>query len=172
MDAIAARAGVSKQTVYSHFADKDTLFAAVVASLRSEAGANRVLALPSNPVDVRAELTAFGVDLLKVLLAPEVASLRRLIIGELTQRAELSRTWSDGAPEDMASALRDYLRAVNAAGLLAIDDPDFIARQLITLISAEGQLKSVYGVRPLSDQDRRVIAERCVDVFVRAYRAG
>ena len=59
MDAIAARAGVSKQTVYSHFADKDTLFAAVVASLRSEAGANQALVLPSDPTDVRAELTAF-----------------------------------------------------------------------------------------------------------------
>ncbi len=172
MDSIAARAGVSKQTVYSHFADKDTLFAAVVASLRSEAGANRALALPSHAADVRAELTTFGIDLLKVLLVPEVASLRRLIIGELTQRVELRRTWSDGAPEDAAIALRDYLTAANTAALLAVEDPEPNARQFITLISAEGLNKSVYGVRPLSDQDRRAIAERCVDLFVRAHRAG
>jgi hypothetical protein len=38
MDAIAAKAGVSKRTVYSHFPGKDVLFAAVIAARLGESG--------------------------------------------------------------------------------------------------------------------------------------
>ena len=38
MDAVAAEAGVSKLTVYSHFGDKDTLFKAAVQSKCEQPG--------------------------------------------------------------------------------------------------------------------------------------
>ena len=43
MDAVATEAGVSKLTVYSHFSDKATLFAAEMARLFFEAGPQRTL---------------------------------------------------------------------------------------------------------------------------------
>ncbi|MCH8112342.1 MAG: helix-turn-helix transcriptional regulator, partial [Proteobacteria bacterium] len=38
MDAIAAEAGVSKRTVYSHFQNKEALFAGIVISMCQELG--------------------------------------------------------------------------------------------------------------------------------------
>src|SRR6476660_6564438 len=38
MDEVAARSGVSKQTVYAHFGSKETLFVALVSAMTTTAG--------------------------------------------------------------------------------------------------------------------------------------
>src|SRR3954469_9955374 len=64
IDLIACEAGVSRQTVYNHYGDKETLFRAVVAEVteRSNAGVFATIAtFPDHPNDLEAELTAFAV---------------------------------------------------------------------------------------------------------------
>src|SRR5881275_210282 len=75
MDAIAREAGVSKATVYAHFADKAALFGAVIARLSERFGGFSADAL--DPAAVEASLTTLARRLLELVLSPEAVALNR-----------------------------------------------------------------------------------------------
>src|SRR3546814_20477568 len=62
MDAIAAEAGVSKLTVYSHFKDKSSLFAAAVKARSEEKLPSRAFALRPASVDRTSVVTGKSVS--------------------------------------------------------------------------------------------------------------
>ena len=68
MDAIAREAGVSKATVYAHFAGKEELFGAVIGR-ECERYFARVSADELDPLDVRGSLTVLGRRFLDLLLS-------------------------------------------------------------------------------------------------------
>src|SRR4051794_38987070 len=84
MDEVAALAAVSKQTVYKHFADKESLFSEIVTGTVDEAGDRvhaSVLELADSG-DVEADLRALARRQLALVMQPRVLQLRRLVIGE------------------------------------------------------------------------------------------
>src|SRR5262249_59338774 len=83
MDTIAREAGVSKATVYAHFAGKEELFGAVIGR---ECGLYfaRFSAGELNPNNVRASLTVLGRRFLELVLSPDALALHRIILGEVT----------------------------------------------------------------------------------------
>src|SRR5271155_488811 len=84
MDTIAREAGVSKATVYAHFAGKEELFGAVIGR-----ECERYLASFSvgelDPRDVRASLTVLGRRFLELVLSPDGIALHRIISAEVTR---------------------------------------------------------------------------------------
>src|SRR3954464_6335887 len=74
VDAVALAAGVGKQTVYSHFAGKETLFLAAVESARA-APAQTKGKLDPDPTRPSDGLHALGAAVLGVVLDPTVAAL-------------------------------------------------------------------------------------------------
>src|SRR5215469_5721913 len=83
VDAIAAAAGVSKQTIYNHFGDKEALFRAVVRAVQSnvagefhEAGLEERLTASD---DLGCDLRELGRRWVSAVLAEDVAALRRLV---------------------------------------------------------------------------------------------
>src|SRR3954468_12981990 len=74
MDTIAREAGVSKATVYAHFAGKAELFGAVIGR-ECERYFARFSAGELDPRDVRASLTILGRRFLELLLSPDVVAL-------------------------------------------------------------------------------------------------
>lgn len=139
MDEIAARSGVSKQTVYKHFSSKDLLFVAVVTGMMDDAGAAVHQAPPS--LRDRAELEAFlldyGVRIQTVALTPGLMQLRRLVISEVQRFPELARElYARGAGRaiDTMGALFETLREDK---LLSFDDAAEAAAQLNWLLMGE-----------------------------------
>ena len=125
MDEIAAVAGVSKQTVYKHFADKQRLFSEVVVSLVSEA---------SDPVfeavrhledtgDLAADLRDLARRQLVLVIQPRMMQLRRLVIGEVKRFPQLGRTFYEQGPGRTVGALTAAFEGLAARGLLHLDDP-------------------------------------------------
>ncbi len=169
VDAVAAVAGVGKQTVYSHFGDKERLFLAAVDDARAALPAD-----PRSPVtgtgDPRADLTAAGERILDVALSPRVSALHRLTIAELAHHPELQRGWRSGADPVQSEGIGAYLRECDAAGTLAVPDPVRAARQFCHLLITEARVATGYGTQPLATPLRRVIAAGCADLIVRAHR--
>jgi len=168
MDAIAATAGVGKQTLYGHFGDKERLFFAAVQ--------DACAAFPDVPPDLvtdtgdpRADLTAAGERILDVVLSPTVSALHRLTIAELPHHPQLQRVWRDGAEPAMDNGIAAYLRHCHAAGTLAVPDAALAARQFTYLLTTEARVATAYGTQTLAAPLRRTIATTCADLITRAH---
>ena len=80
MDAIAARAGVAKQTLYNHFPSKADLFGATACT----ASANIAIALEGDAATPRASLLAFAIKFRERVLGDEgLAMFRAMAAGSL-----------------------------------------------------------------------------------------
>jgi TetR/AcrR family transcriptional repressor of mexJK operon len=170
VDAIAAAAGVGKQTVYGHFGDKEHLFLAVLDEARSAREAEVVTTI-TDTGDPLADLTAAAGRILDVVLSPQIAALHRLSIAELPHHPELQRMWREDAGRPGSDeAIVGYLRSCDERGLLKVPDPSLAARQLAVLTVSEGRVATLQGTEPLRKADRSRIAGQAADLIVRAHR--
>lgn len=96
MDAIAQAAGVSKQTVYSHFRSKDELFRECVRCKVEEYGLQASVIDPAAPI--QRKLRHIGRQFLTLLSDPEVISMFRLMIAEATSFPRVSRSFHESGP--------------------------------------------------------------------------
>ncbi|MFG1965159.1 TetR/AcrR family transcriptional regulator [Nonomuraea sp. NPDC049028] len=168
VDAIAAAAGVGKQTVYGHFGDKEQLFLATIQEARSAMGGTpgQAVALTGDP---GADLTALGERTLDIALSPRVAALHRLTIAEVGHHPELQRTWR-ASSSSLDSDVGDYLRACDGDGRLRVPDPARAARQFLHLVITDARVETAYGMLPLPAARRHAIAAEAADLIVRAHR--
>jgi TetR/AcrR family transcriptional regulator, mexJK operon transcriptional repressor len=169
MDTIAREAGVSKATVYAHFAGKEELFGAVIGR-----ECERYLASFSvselDPRDVRASLTVLGRRFLELLLSPDAIALHRLIIGEVSRFPALGEVFWHAGPERNHFQIEAFLEAAAAAGSLDIADPRLAAEQFTGLVRGETQLRHLLRLENQADRPKTsAIVEAAVDTFLRAF---
>ena len=172
IDLIAAEAGVSRQTVYNHHGDKESLFVAVVREVteRTNAGVFETLsAFPDQPGDLEADLVAFAVRLNRNCICNRDGKfLRKLIQAEGERYPELFAGWREHGPGKTWAALAARFARLAHAGFLEIDDPDVAARQFLALINADLQMAMLLGDQP-DDSRLRDAAANAVRTFLRAY---
>lgn len=139
MDEIAARAGVSKQTVYKNFPSKETLFVEIVSSVTNRASDRVHSEMPNlaGGEDIGEYLRRYAARQLTVVLTPRVMQLRRLVIGEVSRFPELAQALFDGGPKRAMAAFAVTLKRLADQGLLSIDDPAVAASQFNWLIMGE-----------------------------------
>ncbi len=173
VDAIAARAGVSKRTVYDYFGDKQnllqTVFDAVGQSLLAtiRQTLDDTLDGVTEPAELEPALVRFSLRIATDWLdSAEYAALQRLV-----------RTGADHLPDREHSALTDApeetlgerFAALADAALLEIPDPRLAADHFIALTFqvAIGRLGSANAA-----EDSRVppLIVEGVRAFLRAYR--
>lgn len=139
MDSIAAESGVAKQTLYRHFGSKRALFLDLVTTQTMAAGrrAHADHPLIDADTDVRSTLAARLETQLATVLAPQLLSLRRLVIGEQGRFPELAAALHEHGPSHAIRVLAGMLREFDARGLLTVPDPEASATQLNWLVMGE-----------------------------------
>ncbi len=166
VDAVALAAGVGKQTVYSHFAGKETLFLAAVESARASSAATAE-EFTLDPARPREGLNALGTAVLGVVLDPTVAALQRLTISELPRHPQLQAMWRSGAQNaTLLATVTSYLERCSEAGSLAVTEPTRSARQIVFLLATEARTSTAYGIAPLTGAERRRILRETTDLFM------
>jgi AcrR family transcriptional regulator len=172
IDAIAVRAGVSRQTVYNQVGDKDNLFKIVVGEIteRSSAGFFKVLdTFPVAPTDLEGELVVFSAQLLrKAVCDPNGRWLRKLVETEGARFPALFETWKEYGPGKKYPAVAARLAQLALGGYLEVDDPALAARQYMALLATDLRIDQQFGrVTPEAEIDR--MAADATRTFLRAF---
>ncbi|WP_214403503.1 TetR/AcrR family transcriptional regulator [Pseudonocardia lacus] len=172
VDAIAARAGVAKATVYSHFGDKQTLLreALVAESDRAAAANLEVVERLLDPGDdVRTALEDVGLRLLECFVDERAWALRRLVTAEVVQFPDLVDVFLGRAAARVNQALADRLLGLSVAGHLRVDAPAVAAEHFAGLLTGGIDARTRFGTRRLPAAELREVAGAAVDTFLRAF---
>ena len=169
MDTIAREAGVSKATVYAHFAGKEELFGAVIGR-ECERYFARFSGGELDPGDVRASLTVLGHRFLELLLSPESIALHRIILGEVTRFPVLGEVFWQAGPERQRFQIEAFFKSAAVSGTLALADTRLAAEQFVSLVRGEIQLRHLLRLEGDADQQGISAAvEGAVATFIRAF---
>ena len=170
MEAVAAQAGVSKMTVYSHFADKETLFENFLISISDRMTA--ALVLPrSEGSSLRARLEATGGIFLATILGPMAPGML-LSMSAFRENSSLAKRFYNAGPGRTRAALIALIDEYTQRGELNVDRVEWAADDLIGLWDGGLPAKMMFGVgNSLVPAEIRRRANRAVDVFLRAYAA-
>lgn len=173
MDAIAADAGVSKLTVYSHFGDKDNLFREVIRERIQDL-------LPEQTYEFNPQFS-IRETLLRVALTHahlecnvETAGTFRAILSDCRQGNPRygKLIWEEGATRTHGLMERLLREAVDA-GQLDIEDVRCASIQFLTLIKGDLMMRQMFGCAEECPQgyeeEIEAMARAGVDMFLRAY---
>ncbi|AHI01196.1 TetR/AcrR family transcriptional regulator [Kutzneria viridogrisea] len=172
VDVIAAEAGVSKQTIYNYYGDKENLFLTVIETMLEPAAARFLEILDqvlAESDELAAGLTRLGREWVELLSHQELAALRRLIVGEATRYPQLLRAWQNAGPGLAQPKLTGHLARLHEEGVLDVPDPARAASQLTSLLVGELQTLSLFGAVPLTTARVEETVSGAVEVFLRAY---
>jgi TetR/AcrR family transcriptional repressor of mexJK operon len=172
MEAVAERAGVSKMTVYASFPDKPAL---LTASFERNIRAMRLPDLADEadlPASLEA-LNAFGERLIAFLTRPEIVKAGRLMAVSAREHPALAAAFYAAGPAAMATTVANFLRSLDARGLVSVGRPELAAEQLISAWLGMSTLKQSLGVaEPPSAEEISARVRDATEIFRRAWTAG
>lgn len=169
MDEVARRAGVSKLTLYSHFADKEDLFQQAVADKCQEHLPAETFAAAAK-LPLRAALVAIGRGFVALIFSDAALGLQRLLSVEAPRHPKIGELFWAAGPKRVCDDFAQFLRSRIAAGEVAGIVPDEAAGHFFSM------LKGLHHMRALlkpdekpSPKELQVHVDGIVDVFLRAY---
>ncbi|HZP67095.1 MAG TPA: TetR/AcrR family transcriptional regulator [Rudaea sp.] len=169
MDAIAAAAGVSKLTVYSHYQDKERLFTAAVECVCQEQMPPEIFTADlAGPL--RTQLLTIARAFFSLITSDEALAVHRTIVANARQSPKLAELFWEAGPKRTQEAFEAFLRAEIEAGKLDIADPHRAASQFFCLLKGECHARLEFGCgEPLTQQEIDAHLDATVEMFLRAY---
>lgn len=169
MDALAARAGVSKVTLYAKYKSKDQLFVTAMSVGCSPIYQQAMLEVEAGK-PLAETLERLGIDFIKMMLNPEISALHGVMMQALATRPELPRTFYERVVHHSTMTLADVLTIADKRGEIACDQPYMAAVQYIAMVQGEFRYKQELGVTQGVDEDELTqFVKSCVRVFLRGW---
>lgn len=170
MEAIAAEAGVSKLTVYSHFTDKETLFCEAVQAKCAETMPEL---FHQPPAGAALDTLLLGVarGFYRLINSAEAIALSRLMIAQGGQNPQLSQLFFDAGPQRVLTHLERLIAQAQQKGELRPGDARNAAEHFLTLAQGCLHFRLLIGCTsmPAAEESERHVRE-VVEIFLRAYR--
>jgi TetR/AcrR family transcriptional repressor of mexJK operon len=170
IEAVAARAGISKRTLYHRFDDKSALFAAVVheiiAQIRPAAGVPLIEGATLHDV-----LRRLAGMILRAALSPKALALHRLVMAESARFPELIRAvHGDGSTREATTLISGLLARDLRDSKLNAENRAFAAEQFIYMIVSLPQRRAVGYGTPMTAAELDAWADKTVALFLNGCR--
>ena len=168
MDAVAARAGVSKATLYAHFPSKQQLFVEVMSAYVDD-----YIRLPEGFLDLP---TPQGLRLIAerfttMITSPGAMAVHRAVMTEGHLFPEMVDAFRAAGPRRVHGVVADYFRAQMARGRLNVPDPELTASLFLHLVKGETHIRALIGssicTRPLAE-----VMDEAIRIILAAYAPG
>ncbi len=176
IDAVAARAAVSKPTVYNHFADKRQLFTAIVLRIIDQVGVPFYTWVEdgmNHTTDLESSLYELACKLVSIVQEPRLLELRRLVIGEAARFPDLGRTYVERGPGRTVTTLSALFERLTREGKLRIDDPTLAAQYFNWLVLSIPVNRAMFDAdATFTETQLDRYAADGVRIFLAAYRSG
>jgi len=170
MDLVAQTAGVSKQTVYSHFSGKEALFAAAV-ELFSERIIPANIHKPDPDAPIGETLMTIGMGSAGIILSDVAVAVHKMVSSGSPDAPRLAKLFYDAGPKKTIERMAAIFTELDSQGKLAIEDPYLAVHQFISLIKGETYFMRTLGLRgALSQPEMKKHVGQCVDAFLKIYR--
>ena len=169
IDAIVAKSGGSKATLYTYFPTKADLFRAVVDTIVTTHEGPEL----RSPDNVRDTLVNFAEHRLGVVFSRNHRALTRLIIAERDRFPDIARMYYEQGPLHGHMVLRNYFEVLIDRGLLDIRSADEASEFFRGMLMHQRYIEQLYlDASPLSSEEIGVKARHVVDRFLEAYHQG
>jgi TetR/AcrR family transcriptional repressor of mexJK operon len=167
--AIAQAAGVSKLTVYSHYADKDALFAAAVTECCAQMLPHRLFE-PGPALPVREALLGIGRAFVDLMMDERAIALHRVMVSQAGQDRRLAEIFFSAGPRASLQEMESFLRAAHAEGSLQVEAPARAAEYFFSLLKGVRHLRVLVGLcAPPPAAEREAHVAEVVAFFLRAH---
>jgi AcrR family transcriptional regulator len=168
MEQIADIAGVSKQTLYSHFGGKEGLFVAAIECRCIHYELSEAFFDNERPIaDVLYQLCVHFTDL---LLSEEGIRVHRLCCAEAEQYPDVSKLFYEAGPQHLIDILAEYLTRQHNRGMVNIESPYFAASQLLFMVKGEAQMRALLNCKDAGvSKNLPAYLKSCVDLFLSGY---
>jgi TetR/AcrR family transcriptional regulator, mexJK operon transcriptional repressor len=169
IEAVAARAGISKRTLYHRFDDKSVLFAAVVheiiEQIRPPAGVPLI-----EGATLREVLRRLAGMILRAALSPQAIALHRLVMAESARFPELVRAvHGDGSAREATTLIGGLLAREPRDSTLSAEKRAFAAEQFIFMVVTLPQRRAMGYGTPMTAAELDVWADKTVDLFLNGW---
>ncbi len=171
IEAVAARAGVSKRTLYARFEDKPALFAAVLHRIIDQIRPPPEVPLLVGGTLARRSCSRLAGMILHAALSPQAIALHRLLHAESARFPELVRAIESGGGTREATELISKLLASEfPATQLSAEDRAFAAQQFIFMVVTLPRRRAMGLGTPMTPAELDAWAEKVARLFVRGCR--
>ncbi|WP_163003892.1 TetR/AcrR family transcriptional regulator [Pseudomonas viridiflava] len=168
MDRIAARAEVSKRTVYNHFPSKEELFAEILQRLWNCSPPQSDVVYHAD-VGLREQLRDLLTGKMRTLNDSNFLDLARVVVGATIHSPERAQVWLARINE-REETFSAWIRAAQKDGRLKPVDPGFAATQVHALLKSFAFWPQVtFGAALLSPEKQDEIVESTLNLFLGWY---
>lgn len=169
MDDIAKAAGVTKQTVYSHYKSKDQLFTQMIDALCNR-GVSHAPITGARTRSFESLLLEVGLNLLTLITSKEGMAVTRLVIAEAGRHPKVAKLYYESGTQRIMHLLAEFLEGQNARGVIAIPNTESAAAYFFALLKGQYFLRMTLGVPPIpSEQEKKAHVKEVVAIFLALY---
>ncbi len=172
VDAIAAEAGVSKMTIYSHFGSKDGLFEAVVQDRTERVMGGSAGVEAMDPMQPRKALLAVGEQFLALTREEHTLGKFRSLYGAASAQPEACRAFYRQGADKLTGELAAYLRRASDAGTLKVKNPRLAADLFLAMFLGDGHIRGLLMLEKPDAREDKALLREAVRVFMAGYEVA
>ena len=171
VDDIARAAGVSKDTLYSYFADKRVLFQDVARN-EFEVIANRATQSIDRSAPARQVLTQAAFAIISYNTSPMGISFYRMCLAEAERFPDIGKAYYENGAEVAHREISAFLEEAHARGELQIDDPLRAAKVFLALCRSDLHIRLLLAVTDkVQTGETGAIVDDAVTMFLARFGA-